>query len=153
MKLQDIQPGKQSGKQAVMALQRAAQKHLILKMSGFKTDLDTWPVSIYIISDVPPINDAQWDRLYNLSFPTGSMSEYGGIFPVHLEFTDARDGKSNLNAWYQWFEDSFDKEKFRWRGDPDNELPPVKVLKWKEFVAKVRAEYPPQDDEEDDFDE
>lgn len=151
MKLQDIQPGKQSGKQAVMALQRAAQKHLILKMSGYKTSHDTWPVLIYIISDVPPINETQWGKLYGTSFPPGSISEYGSMVPIHLDYTDARDGKPNLKAWYEWFEKAYSKENFRWAGGSD--LSPVKVLKWKEFATKAIADFPPQDDEEDDFDE
>jgi len=147
MKLQDIQPGKQSGKEAVMTLQRAAQKHLIMQVSGYTDDTHR----IYIISDVPStINEKQWDRLYEVSFPTGSISEYGNMIPIHLEYTDARDGRPNLKEWYRWFELTYGNELARWT---HSHHPPVKVLKWKEFVAYVKAENPLQPDEEDDFDE
>ena len=90
--------------------------------------VDSAMSAYYIITDVPPISKEKFQKLYDLSFEPGSLTDW-------LEITHILHEKDWYNhAMYHGLSDIT-----TW------------VYTWKEFVATMKEHYSP--DEVDDFDE
>ena len=105
------------------------QKHLVLFVDGAMG-------AVYIITDIPPISDEKFQKLYDLSFEPGSLAEW--IDVIRIDHTDQRR-----------LQDEFGNE-FGTEDEPFANVTTY-VYTWKAFVATMKEHYP--FDEDDDFDE
>ena len=128
MKLSNLFEGRDYVKWEV---RRAMQKNLVVTVHSFDVDgRSHFPDDVYIITDVPRLSDEKFNKLYNLSFEEGSLSDRVEIYPINpidlhdVELDDAAEGIT--------------------RG--------IGSDKWKKFVADMKEYYVP-DEEDDDFDE
>lgn len=118
-------------------LRKAVPKHLI--MYAGEND-------IIVISDVPPISEEQYKKLYEISF---KERLHGGLgvgdevdFMPTIWDPTFRDDKEK---WYKWVE-----SRHR-RSDPARHHTGgmvIRTMTWKQFVEFVKENYP---DEDDDF--
>ena len=79
--------------------------------------------AVYIITDIPPISEEKFQKLYKLSFEANTLADW-----ISIERTVEED-----------WDDEYFEEAITY------------VMDWKGFVAHIKEYYPPDGD--DDFDE
>ena len=115
-------------------LRQAVQKHLVVSVSAGRGIVRT-ESKIYVISDVPRLNEEKLFQLLDLSFKEGAEVSLDINFePINLI------GYHSADEVEEWLDNL--------------EGRPFEVLPWKTVVAEIKEDYPPDDDADyDDFDE
>ena len=104
-------------------LQAASDDYLVMALGGGRAGEE-----FFVISDVPPINEKQFDHLMDVSFGDVTFGGWLDMAPANL--TD-------------------DIESDEWMAQAAED--PFKVMKWKEFADMIIDNF--SDESEDDFDE
>ena len=81
---------------------------------------------IYIISDIPPITEKEFEQLHSVSFPDASTGD------LYIDAMNASDDPSR-NEWM-----------YGLKGEQ------IEIITWKEFIAKIYRDWV---DDDDDFSE
>jgi len=128
-------------------VKQAGRNHLIMRLTELDVDGRRYPYkTLFVISDVPRLDDTKYRELYNLSFPAG-ISQYAKINPLNTYHKDMfGPGKENPQDWTE------DEHDDWWMVEVEEQDPPIKTLTWKEFVTQIKTSYP-LEAELDDFSE
>jgi len=111
-------------------LEQAAQKHLVISVSAGRGIVRT-ESKIYVVSDVPPINEEKLFQLLDISFKEGAEVSLDMNFePINV---------------VGYHEDELEEWLFNLKDAP------FEIMPWKDIVAEVKKDYPPDDWDDDDF--
>ncbi len=138
MKLKDLQEGQVATPNDV---RQALENNLVFDEVIGINDVT------FIITDVPRISEEKYQQLFRVSFEEGSLTDMR-ILPYHLTGDYLRHASNKGKAeyekkWFEWLEKAYKTGK---GGHTKNSFH-IEAVTWKEFVAKMKENYPPAADD------
>ncbi len=135
-------------------IRKVMEKNLVQEVDFYSPrGPQSYVMGIYAISDVPPISQQQFRKLYETSFePNPSTLDFYTPTSFHrYASSDGQDGgedhiqiimrTSEDSDWYRRYLETHEKGNTQFMGN----------IKWKQFANKMRADYPYNKAAGDDF--